>query len=157
MICVSSFSRLTNLNKKGEWSKMEPIVVSANGKTFKFWTNPSVSELPAIAPLVRFTADNKHKNVYVWDFSAGHHADVSIGLKLEDPYNSLDFLRGHAKQTADGSYEMIGSDFLQSFVGRLTVKDKVFLTNLFNQRWDWVDSYIHVTGWLHSFGVRLSL
>ncbi len=136
---------------------MDPVVVSANGRTFKLWTNPSLSDLPKIGPLVRFTADNKTRNVYVWDFSSGHHGNVSTGLGLQDPYNSLDFLRGHAAQKDDGAYEMIGSDFLQSFLGRLTGKDKVFLTNLLNQQWDWVDSYIQVTGWLHSFGVRLSL
>jgi hypothetical protein len=136
---------------------MEPVVVSANGKTFKVWTNPSRSELPEIGPLVRFTADNKTKNIYVWEFNSGHHGDVSIGLGLEDPYNSLDFLRGHAAKKDDGTYEMIGSDFLESYVGRLAGKEKVFLTNLLNQPWDWVDSYIWVTGWLHSFGERLSL
>jgi hypothetical protein len=136
---------------------MDPVVVSANGRTFELWTNPSFSELPKIGPLVRFTADNKTRNVYVWDFSSGHHGNVSTGLRLEDPYNSVDFLRGHAEQKDDGAYEMIGSDFLQSFVGRLTGKDRVFLTNLLHQQWDWVDSYIQVTGWLHSFGVRLSL
>ena len=35
---------------------------------------------PLLAPVVRFTAANKTKNVYVWDFSLGHHADVSMGL-----------------------------------------------------------------------------
>ena len=45
------------------------------------------------------------------------------------------------------AYEMIGSDFLQSFVGRLTGKDKVFLTNLLNQRWDWVDC-LYTCYWL---------
>ena len=136
---------------------MEPVVVSPNGKTFIVWTNPSRSELPEIGPLVRFTADNRIKKIYVWEFNSGHHGDVSIGLKLEDPYNSLNFLRGHAAKKDDGTYEMVGSDFLESFVGRLAGKEKVFLSNLLSQSWDWVDSYIRVTGWLHSFGARLSL
>jgi hypothetical protein len=136
---------------------MQPTVVSVNGRTFKVWTNPSCSELPQIGPLVRFTADNKTKNIYVWEFNSGHHGDVSIGLKLEDPYNSLNFLRGHAAKKDDGTYEMVGSDFLESFVGRLAGKEKVFLSNLLSQSWDWVDSYILVTVWLHSFRERLSL
>ena len=136
---------------------MQPTVVSVNGRTFKVWTNPSCSELPEIGPLVRFTADNQIKKIYVWEFNSGHHGDVSIGLRLEDPYNSLNFLRGHAAKKDDGTYEMVGSDFLESFVGRLAGKEKVFLTNLLNQPWDWVDSNIRVTGWLHSFGERLSL
>ena len=136
---------------------MQPTVVSVNGRTFKVWTNPSCSELPQVGPLLRFTADNQIKKIYVWEFNSGHHGDVSIGLKLEDPYNSLNFLRGHAAKKDDGTYEMVGSDFLESFVGRLAGKEKVLLTNLLNQSWDWVDNYIRVTGWLHSFGARLSL
>ena len=136
---------------------MQPTVVSVNGRTFKVWTNPSCSELLEIGPLVRFTADNQTRNIYVWEFNSGHHGDVSIGLKLEDPYNSLDFLRGHAAKKDYGTYEMVGSDFLESFVGRMAGKEKVFLSNLLSQPWDWVDSYILVTGWLNSFGARLSL
>ncbi len=134
---------------------MQPTVVTVNGRPFEVWTNPSFLELSEIGPLVRFTADNKTQNIYVWEFNSGHHGDVSIGLKLEDPYNSLNFLRGHAARKDDGTYEMVGSDFLESFVGRLAGKEKVFLTNFLNQPWDWVDSYICVTGWLHSFGERL--
>ncbi|MGO8879775.1 MAG: hypothetical protein ACLQMS_09710 [Desulfomonilaceae bacterium] len=54
-----------------------------------------------------------------------------------------------------GTYEMLGSDFLQSFVGRLTGQDKVSLTNLLNQDWHWVDDFILVSGWLHSFRERI--
>lgn len=134
---------------------MEPIVVRSNGKTFNVWTNPSFSELTEIGSLVRFTADNKTGNVYVWDFSSGHHGDVSVGLKLDDQFNSLDFLKGHAGKNDKGTYEMVSSDFLESFVGRLFGKEKVFLANLLNQEWDWVDDYIQVTGWLRSFRERI--
>ena len=72
----------------------EPITIFTNQKSFQVYTNPSFSELSEIGPLVRFTADTKTKNVYVWDFKLGHHADVSIGLKLDDPFNSVDFLKG---------------------------------------------------------------
>ncbi|MGO8878317.1 MAG: hypothetical protein ACLPVO_11930 [Desulfomonilaceae bacterium] len=134
---------------------MEPIVVRSNGKTFNVWTNPSLSELTEMGSSVRFTADNKTRNVYVWEFNSGHHCNVSVGLKLDDPFDSLDFLKGHAAKNDNGTYEMVGSDFLQSFVGRLAGKEKVFLTNLSNQEWDWVDDYIQVTDWLHSFRERI--
>jgi hypothetical protein len=46
---------------------------------------------------------------------------------------------------------MVGSDFLESFVGRMAGKEKVFLSNLLNQPWDWMDSYIRVqAGFIHS-------
>ena len=76
-----------------EYSKMpnEPITLFTNQKSFLVFINPSFLELSEIGPLVRFTADGKTKNVYVWDFNLGHHADVSIGLRLND---SLEFLKG---------------------------------------------------------------
>jgi hypothetical protein len=51
----------------------------------------------------------------------------------------------------NGTREMVGSDFLESFVGRMAGKEKVFLSNLLNQPWDWMDSYIRVqAGFIHS-------
>lgn len=82
---------------------------------------------------------------------------MSIGLKLEDTFNSLDFLKGNSEKGDNGTYEMVGSDFLQSFVGKMVGKEKVFLNNLLKQDWDWVDDYIKATGWLDSFRKRLSI
>ena len=135
----------------------EPILISSSNKPFHVFTNPSFSELSGIAPLVRFTANNGNKVIYVWNFYEGFHAHVSIGLKFTDNFSSLDFLRGHAGKKDSGTYEMAGSDFLNSFVGKMTSKDKVFLNNLLNQDWDWVDDYIEVTKWISSFRERLRL
>jgi hypothetical protein len=52
---------------------------------------------------------------------------------------------------------MVGSDFLQSFVGKLDSKEKVFLNNLLNQDWSWIDDYIKITKWMSSFRERLGL
>ena len=88
----------------------EPITIFTNQKYFQVFTNPTLSELLEIGPLVRFTADGKTKNVYVWEFNSGHHADVSIGFKLDDPFNSVDFIKGHAIKIDNSSYEMGGSE-----------------------------------------------
>jgi hypothetical protein len=88
----------------------EPILISSSDKPFHVFANPSFSELSEIGSLVGFTADNKAQKVYVWNFNSGHHADVSGGLKLNDSFDSLDFLKGHAGRTDDGTYEMGGSD-----------------------------------------------
>ncbi|MGO8880136.1 MAG: hypothetical protein ACLPVO_06605 [Desulfomonilaceae bacterium] len=136
---------------------IEPITICTNQTSFQVYTNPSFSELSRIGSLVRFTADNKTKNVYVWDFNLGHHGDVSIGLKLEDTFDSLDFLKGAAEKQDNETYEMVGSDFLQSFVGKLINKEKIFLSNLLNQNWNWVNDYIKVTGRLRSFRWLLGL
>lgn len=135
----------------------EPILISTTGKPFHVYTNPSLSQLSEIAPLVRFTANNANKVIYVWNYYDGFHAHVSIGLKFTDNFSSLDFLRGHAGKKDNGIYEMVGSDFLNSFVGKMTSKDKVFLNNLLNQDWDWVDDYIKITNWMSSFKERLGL
>jgi len=135
----------------------EPVLVSANAKSFRVYTNPSLPELSEIGSLVRFTANTKDKNVYVWDFNSGHHGDVSIALNLDDSFNSLDFLKGHAERNDGGSYGMVGSDSLESFVGKMTGKEKVFLRNLLNQDWGWIDDYIKVSGWIGSFSKRLGL
>jgi hypothetical protein len=135
----------------------DPILISSSGRSFQVYTNPSFSELLEIGPLVRFTADNKAQKLYVWDFKSGHHADVSIGLKLDDPFNSFDFFKGHAERNAVGSYEMVGSDFLQSFVGKMAGKEKAFLRTLLNRDWGWVDHWIEVTGWIGSFRGVLKL
>lgn len=134
-----------------------PISICTDQKSFQVYTNPSFSELSEIGPLVRFTADNKTKNVYVWDFNSGNHADVSIGLKLDDSVNSLDFLKGAAEKQDNETYEMVDSDFLQFFVGKLINKEKIFLSNLLNQNWNWVNDYIKVTGRLRSFRWLLGL
>jgi hypothetical protein len=133
----------------------DPILVSANGRSARVYRNPSLAELLEIGFMVRFTAYNRTKTVYVWDFTSGHHADVSIGLKLDDKFDSIDFLKGHAVRNDEGIYRMVGSDFLQSFIGRMTGKDKLFLKNLLNQDWAWVDGYIQVKGWMDSFVERL--
>jgi len=66
-------------------------------------------------------------------------------------------LKGAATKTGDGAYVMSGSDFLQSFVGRTTGAERVFVGKLFNQDWDWVDRYIEVTEWLHRCRERLGV
>jgi hypothetical protein len=135
----------------------EKFVISSAGRSFQVYTNPSPTKLLEIGPLVRFTSDDKAQKLYVWDFNSGHHADVSIGLKFEDTFDSIDFLKGHAGRNDVGTYAMVGSDFLQSFFGTLAGKEKVFLRNLLNQDWNWVDDYIKVTGWIDSFMKRVGL
>ena len=135
----------------------EPLLVTITEKPFYVYTNPTFSELLEIGPLLRFTANNKNKVIYVWNYYHGFHADVSIRLQLEDKFNSLDFLKGHAEKKDNGTYEMVGSDFLSSFIGKMTRKDRLFLNNLFNQDWDWVDKFIIISKWIGSYRERLGI
>jgi len=132
-------------------------LVNANGKSFEVWMNPERTEFSRIGEVVRFTADLNTHTLYVWDFSAGHHADVSVGMRLGDSAGSILFLKGAATRTGDGIYVMSGSDFLQSFAGRMTGSERLFLRNLLNQDWDWVNRYIEVSEWLTRLKERLGL
>lgn len=129
--------------------------VNTNGKAFDVWMNPDEHDFAHIGEVVRFTADRKTHSLYVWNFSAGHHGDVSVGMGLGDSAGSILFLKGAATKTGDGAYVMSGSDFLQSFVGRMTGAERMFLGKLFNQDWEWVDRYIEVTEWLRRYRERL--
>lgn len=130
--------------------------INTNGKAFDLWMNPERGEFAHIGEVVRFTADLTTHSLYVWNFSAGHHADVSVGMRLGDSAGSILFLKGAATKTG-GIYVMSGSDFLQSFVGRMTGSERKFLSNLLNQDWSWVNRYIEVTQWLHRCRKRLGL
>ncbi len=135
----------------------EPILVSIADKPFHVFTNPSFSELSNIGPLLRFIANNGNKVIYVWNFDDGFHSHVSIGLKFSENFSSSDLLRGHAEKNDNGTYEMVGSNFLDSFFEKRTNKEKIFLNNLLNQDWAWVDDYIKITGWMSSYRERLGL
>jgi hypothetical protein len=129
--------------------------INVNGKSFDVWMNPKRGEFAQIAETVRFTADLTTHTLYVWDFSAGHHTDVSVGMGLGDAADSTLFLKGAATKTGDETYVMSGSDFLQSFVGPMTEAERLFLSKLLDQDWEWVDRYIEVTEWLHRCRERL--
>ena len=131
--------------------------IDTNGKAFDVWMNPERKEFVHIGEVVRFTADLTTRSLYVWNFSAGHHPDVSVGMGLGDSAGSALFLKGAATKTGDGLYVMSGSDFLQSFVGRMTGAERLFLSELFIQDWDWVNRYIEVTEWLHRCRERLGV
>jgi hypothetical protein len=131
--------------------------INTNGKAFDVWMNPERGEFIHIGEVVRFTADLTTHSLYVWNFSAGYHADVSVGMRLGDSAGSTLFLKGAATKAGDGAYVMSGSDFLQSFVGRMTGSERKFLSNLLSQDWDWVNRYVEVTEWLHRCRERLGL
>ncbi len=130
--------------------------INVNGKSFDVWMNPDAHDFSQIGEVVRFTADLTTHSLYVWNSSAGHHADVSVGMTLGDSAGSILFLKGAATKTGE-IYVMSGSDFLQSFVGRMAGAERVFLGKLFNQDWGWVDRYIEVTEWLHCCRERLGV
>lgn len=62
--------------------------LNTNGKTFDVWMNPDEHDFSQIGEVVRFTADITTHSLYVWNFSAGHHADVSVGMRLGDSAGS---------------------------------------------------------------------
>ena len=59
----------------------------------------------------------------MWGFNEAHHSDVSIAMKLKDRLHSVDFLKGHATLNQGGKFVVVGSDYLQSFVGKMVNGD----------------------------------
>ena len=135
----------------------EPIWVSVADKSFPVFTNPTFPELSKIGPKVRFIANNGNKVVYVWNFCDGFHTQVALALKLTENFSLSDLLRGHAEKKDNGTYEMVGSNLLDSFLEKMTKRDRVLLDDLMNQDWSWVDDYIKITGWMSSYRESLAL
>jgi hypothetical protein len=117
---------------------------NALGKPFIIYANQSILSVNDLGTGIRFTADDRTKTVYGWNFSEGHHADTSRALNFNDTYSSLDFLRGAAEKI-DGKLVFVASDFFKSFRRRLLMEDRRFLTALFAKDWSWADEYILVT------------
>lgn len=129
-------------------------IMSAKGKPLTVWLNPCMADLELMPELVRFTADYDNRNIYLWDFRLGYHSDVSVALKLYDTFNSGDFLKGHARRSEEGLYEMIGSDFLESFTRKVTAADRALLIKLLKKDWTWISGFINAIEWLELFRLR---
>lgn len=119
------------------------------------WLNPCSADLELMPEMIRFTADYDNRNIYIWGFALGYHSDVSVALKLEDSFNSSDFLKGHARRNEQGRYVMIGSDFLESFTRKVTAADRALLVDLMHKDWTWLSTLVDVDHWLESFQKRL--
>lgn len=128
--------------------------IESNNKHVRIWTNPTL-DLQTLPSLVRFTADNLTQSVYVWDFNRAFHSEISISLGLNDRLDSFNFLKGHAKLNQDGKFVMVGSDYLQSFVGKMVNGDRTFLKGLLNQDWGWVENYVQVGEWVDGYKDRV--
>ncbi len=120
------------------------IVRNAGNEDFVVVLNPTGDDASFLGEYIRFTADARTRTVYAWSFSAGHHGDVSIGLKLKDSYACPEVFRG-AAFLKNGIYLFSGSDFLSSFLKNPGKEDRRFLRRLFKKDWSWVDAYLRLS------------
>jgi hypothetical protein len=120
---------------------------NAMNEEFLIVVNPTMDDISILGPHIRFTADNRTRTVYAWQFSSGHHADVSIGLKLKDSYSCPDVFRGAAVMV-EGAYRFADSDFLSSFRKYPGEDDRRFLIQMVSIDWSWVNEYIIVTPYI---------
>ena len=136
------------------------IVRNAGNEDFVVVLNPTGDDGYFLGKYIRFTADARTRTVYAWSFSAGHHGDVSIGLKLKDSYACPDVFRG-AAFLKNGMYRFSGSDFLSSFCKNPGKEDRRFLRRLFKKDWSWVDPYVRLSGAIsrlkEKFKLRMSI
>ena len=129
---------------------------NAMNEEFLIVVNPSMDDISVLGPNIRFTADNRTRTVYAWRFSSGHHADVSIGLKLKDSYSCPDVFRG-AAVLVKGAYRFSDSDFLSSFRKYPGEDDRQFLIQMASINWTWVDQYIILSPLITDLGNRFCL
>src|SRR5208283_4906801 len=71
---------------------------NASGDPFIIYANQALLARNDLGTCIRFTADDRTKTVYGWNFNAGHHCDTSRALNFNDQYSSLEFLRGAAEK-----------------------------------------------------------
>ena len=129
---------------------------NAMNEEFLIVVNPSMDDISVLGPNIRFTADNRTRTVYAWRFSSGHHADVSIGLKLKDSYSCPDVFRG-AAVLRKGAYRFADSDFLSSFRKYPGEDDRRFLIQMVSIDWSWVDESIRLSPYLADLEQRFDL
>lgn len=130
---------------------------NALNQEFLIVSNPTLENVSLLGQHIRFTADNRTRTVYAWPFISGHHADVSIGLKLKDSYSCPDVFRGAALME-NGTYRFVASDFLSSFKKYPGGDDREFLVEMISIDWSWADQYIMVSTFISDlrrrFGFR---
>ena len=129
---------------------------NAMNEEFLIVVNPSMDDISVLGPNIRFTADNRTRTVYAWGFSSGHHADVSIGLKLKDSYSCPDVFRG-AAVLVKGAYRFSDSDFLSSFRKYPGEDDRRFLIQMVSIDWSWVNEYIIITPYIAALETHFCL
>ena len=71
---------------------------NALGEPFIIYANQALLAVNDLGTGIRFTADDRTKTVYGWNFNEGHHCDTSRALNFNDQYSSLEFLRGAAEK-----------------------------------------------------------
>ena len=135
---------------------MHTTLNNSRNEEFTVYANPTENVLHILGNRIRFTADNRSKTVYMWPFSSGHHADVSIGLKLKDSYSCADVFRG-AAVLENGEYRFVSSDFLSSFRKYPGEDDRQFLIQMFSKDWSWVDEFIKLSPYIGDLEQRFDL
>jgi hypothetical protein len=109
--------------------------------------NPCKDDISLLGQHIRFTLMVELKQGYVWPFSGGNQAAVSIGLKLKDSCSCPELFRG-AAVLKKGMYRFAASDFLSSFWKYPGEDDRELLVKMFSMDWSRVDEYISISPYL---------
>lgn len=84
----------------------------------------------------------------MWDFGRAYHSDISLALRLDDTFESLDFLKGHAWRDSQDEYEIVGSDFLESIARKSCNKNRIYLLQLLDKDWSWLSRFAKIEKYL---------
>jgi hypothetical protein len=118
--------------------------------SFEVFVNPSVKEIRQVDDKdgVRFTADNKTKNVYVWDAYASIHNDVWSHNEINKGRN---FNSTSCITVLHGECEFKGGKYVMNFSDEIHYQKgigKEFYIRDIIKDFKWVNRYINIEGYL---------
>ena len=141
-----------------EWFKR----IKGGANSVDVFKNPSRKEFNEIISStkhsnnsVRFIADGKSKNLYVWEVYGSVHADMyraMTGSDFQDAVYSKSIIPGVADVPRSGKITMYESDWLRDFflqtpymgqVPNVTIKD----LEQMKKKFKWVETYISIDNW----------
>lgn len=108
------------------------------------YKNPTYDDYKQLkAHTLRFTADTKKKNVFVWKSELAIHSDIFPVLvqNSEVTWDSLDYCLEGFAEVSGGTAKMTGWDFVAR-PEKLDKEQIKYLDNIFQFNWSWLDRYL---------------
>lgn len=124
-----------------EYFKRIKSTVPGKGK-IEVFKNPTPRDHRDLGDVIRFTAYNKTKTLYAWNYSNAHHKDISRAVGIKHRFDDPDLLTGVA-EWKNGKYVFHSADFLKDFK-KMIGAERDYLDVLINNDWEWVNRYVKI-------------
>ena len=124
----------------------------------EIFVNPTISELKSLkCGRVRFIADPKSQEVYVWDAMQSAHYMVAGKIQKEEDGGNF----WGVATIESNSMVMIGSDSVEmSTKGSSPSFNSIKLERIFSYKWKWLDKYVkgasaYLEDWRNSYKKKI--